>query len=86
MRIAARDTAELRHIVDVDGQLFGIEPSRVSAAVLRALAGIRGDIVQVVGEHEMPIRDGQSIRLLEDRVLFFRSRSDVAIAEWRRAA
>ena len=88
MRIATTNTAELRHIVDVDGQLIGIEPSQISTAVLRALGRVNGELFQVFGEREVPLLSHQSIRLREDEVLFFRSRSSSASTNevWRKAA
>lgn len=84
MRIAS--TPELRHIVDVDGQLIGIDPCTVSTVMLRALAGFRGDLVQVLGELEMPLQSNQIVRLREDEVLFFRSTRRLGADEWRAAA
>jgi hypothetical protein len=75
--------AELRHIVDVDGQLFGIEPATVNATVLKALAGVTGDLMQVRGEFEVPLGALQSISLREDEVMFFRSRPSASEQGWR---
>jgi len=88
MRTANTNIAELRHIVDVDGQLIGIGPSQISAAVLRALGRVKGELFQVFGEREVPLQSQQSICLHEDEVLFFRSRPASASPNkvWRQAA
>ena len=74
MKIVSGIAPQLRHIVDVDGLLIGIEPASVSLPMLQALARVRGDIVQVYGDREVPIAACQTITLLEDEILFFRSK------------
>ncbi len=70
-----RAAPELRHIVDVDGRLLGIDPPSVTARQLLARAGlpVDRDLVVVTGCGEVPIRAEQAIVLAEHEVLFFRS-------------
>ena len=73
MKIVSSTQPQLRHIVDVDGLLIGIEPASVSTTMLQALAGVRGKLAQVFGDHEFPLAPTQTIALKEDEILFFRS-------------
>jgi len=74
MKIASTDAPQLRHIVDVDGLLIGIEPATVSTTMLQALAGVGGDLFQLFGEREVALGRCQAIPLREDEILYFRSR------------
>ena len=66
---------ELRHIVDVDGQLIGIESPAVRASHLLARAGIEGGrrLALVTDDRELTLGDDQLVDLSEREVLFFRS-------------
>ena len=64
---------ELRHIVDVDGQLIGIDAGMVDASMLLRRAGRDPDrrvFLMRAGERTA-IAPQQRIRLDEDQVLFF---------------
>lgn len=64
---------ELRHIVDVDGQLIGIDAEVVDAATLLGRAGLGSDrsvFVLRAGER-IALSANQRIRLDVDEVLFF---------------
>jgi hypothetical protein len=63
----------LRHIVDVDGQLLGIEAQVIDTESLLAKANRPADAqlwVVRAGER-FPIRPKQLIRLWEDELLYF---------------
>jgi len=64
---------ELRHIVDVDGQLLGIDQPEVDVATLLARACLPPDrcISLVLDGQRIPIGNGQRIRLSERDVLVF---------------
>lgn len=67
--------ASFRHIVDVDGQLHGIENRCVDARAILALAGLDGrhPLYRVHGDLAIEIEQGRPISLSEDEVAFFRS-------------
>ena len=65
----------LRHIVDVDGQLLGIDDEVIEAGSLLARANCPGDsrLWLVHAGERFPLEPRQLIRLSEDEVLFFES-------------
>ena len=65
----------LRHIVDVDGQLLGIDAPLVEAANLLARANCPEDsqLWMVQAGERFPLEPTQIIHLSEDEVLFFES-------------
>lgn len=67
--------ASFRHIVDVDGQLHGVESRCVNARAILALAGLDGGraLYRVRGDLATEIEQGRPIHLSEDEVAFFRS-------------
>lgn len=68
-------TASFRHVVDVDGQLHGIEQSCVDVGALLGLAGHRSGrrLYREVGDAMVEVEPGKPVRLNEDEVAFFRS-------------
>ena len=81
-------SASFRHIVDIDGQLHGIEQQCVDARSLLGLAGHDAgrDLYQVRGDLMHPVEPGRSVRLSEDEVAFFRSVPSTARIAMRLAA
>jgi hypothetical protein len=73
---------ELRHIVDVDGQLLGIDADVVDTATLltRAKRPAESQLWLVRAGERIAIEARQAIRLSEDAVLFF----ETASADMRR--
>ena len=71
--------ASFRYIVDVDGQLHGMERSCVDARMLLALAGLDDGrrLLQIRDELAVEIEPGSPVRLSEDEVAFFRSASSL---------
>lgn len=69
-----------RHIVDVDGQLHGIERGCVDARTLLALAGLDGGrrLLRIRGDLVVEVEPGSPVRLSEDEVAFFRSAPSIA--------
>lgn len=74
----AAGTIELRHIVDIDGQLIGVEPPIIDAESLMKRAGRAGDgrLVLVRGGRRTVLNGGDRISLREDEVLFFETHAD----------
>lgn len=68
---------DLRHIVDVDGQLLGIDAGVVDPATLLARAGrpAGSQLWLVRAGERIAIGARQAIRLSEDAVLFFETAS-----------
>lgn len=68
-------SASFRHVVDVDGQLHGIEQRCVDAGTLLGLAGHAGGrrLYREVGDAMVEVDPGSPVRLNEDEVAFFRS-------------
>ncbi len=68
-------TREFRHIVDVDGQLVGIDAPVVDAITLMRRTGLTGARRLVLVRHGLRTNVGRedSIVLREDEVLFFES-------------
>ena len=66
---------ELRHIVDVDGQLLGIDAEVVDTATLLARANrpAASQLWMVRAGERVALEPRQAIRLREDSVLFFES-------------
>ncbi len=64
---------ELRHIVDVDGQLIGIDADMVDASTLLARAGRGPDrrVFLVRAGERTAVAPHQRLRLSEREVLFF---------------
>ncbi len=74
---------ELRHIVDVDGQLLGIDAGSVDAAALLARANrpASSQLWTVRAGERFQIQPRQAIQLSESKVLFFETTSGTA--SWR---
>jgi hypothetical protein len=68
---------ELRYIVDVDGQLHGIDADVIDPAVLLSRAGrpLGCRLWLVRAGERVAIRAKQAIRLSKDEVLFFETES-----------
>jgi len=66
---------EFRYIVDVDGQLIGIDDTFVDAPSLLARAGCspHARLSRVAGDLRIPVRAGEYLRLSPTDVLFFES-------------
>lgn len=64
---------ELRHIVDVDGQLIGIDAEVIDTACVLRRAGRGSDrrLFLLRAGERIPVMPHQHIRLNEDEVLFF---------------
>ena len=64
---------ELRHIVDVDGQLIGIDAEMINASCLlrRAARGHDRRLFLLRAGERIPVMPHQHIRLNEEEVLFF---------------
>ena len=69
--------ASFRYIVDVDGQLHGVERTCVDSRTLLALAGLDDGrrLLQIRGDLAVEVEPGSPVRLSEDEVAFFRSAS-----------
>jgi hypothetical protein len=74
----------LRHIVDVDGLLLGIDEELLPASALLARAGVRGErrLVRLLGERVVELERDQPIAFREDEVAFFRS-IPARVAAWQ---
>ena len=68
---------EMRHIVDIDGQLFGIDAEVVDPATLlaRAKRPAGSELWLMRAGERIKIGARQAIRLSEDAVLFFETAS-----------
>lgn len=66
-------TIEYRHIVDVDGQLIGIDAPVIDAVTLLRRTGLTGRrrLVLIRNGKRTNVGDQDRIRLREDEVLFF---------------
>jgi hypothetical protein len=64
---------EMRHIVDVDGQLLAIDADVIDTSSLLRMANrpIDRQLWQVHAGERFPVQPKQLLRLSEDQVLFF---------------
>ena len=71
---------ELRHIVDVDGQLLGIDAEVIDTATLlsRANRPAASQLWMVRAGERTAIAPRQAIRLSQDDVLFFETSAETA--------
>lgn len=70
------DRDQLRHIVDIDGQLVGFAAERVTPTEMLLRVGRTGrSVFRLVGGIEIPLTGEEPVRLSEDQVGFFVTRT-----------
>jgi hypothetical protein len=78
----------LRHIVDVDGQLLGIDAEVIDPTYLLARANRSADrhLWMVRAGERLFVQPGQRIRLTRDEVIFFETSTSVGGRDFHRMA